>query len=285
VNVIQVMESLMSDAGAASERPFVAGMYDWYLGGTANSAADRAAAERVKSILPEVVDVAWANRGFLQRTVKRMTEEWGIRQFIDIGAGLPTQRHTHEVAAEVSAHCRVIYVDNDPLVVERGERLLATVDQTAVILADARDPAAVLDHPQTRRLIDFTRPVGLLLVSVLQFVPDADDPWALVRRYLDALAPGSYLALSAATADHQAARIVDAIAEVYSHTPTPPQSRTRAEVARFFAGLEVVPPYPGAEPAVTYVGAWGAEDPAAADDDASRWFYAAVGRKPGGSTS
>lgn len=271
----------MSDAGA-SERPRAAGMYDYLLGGTANGPADRTAAERIRWVLPEASDVAWANRGFLQRAVRRMAAEWGIRQFFDLGAGLPTQRQTHELAGP---ECRVVYADSDPTVVERGERLLATVDRAAIIRADLRDPAAVLDHPHTRRLIDFARPAGLLLTAVVEFIPDADDPWGLVRRYLDALAPGSYLALSTWTGDYQAPRIVEAVAEVYSATPTPAVSRTRAEVARFFADLAVMPPYPGAEPLVTHVGAWGAEDPAAADDDASRWIYAAVGRKPEGRTA
>jgi hypothetical protein len=269
---------MMSDAGA-SDRPSAAGIYDYLLGGSANGPADRAAAERIRRVLPEVADVAWANRGFLQRAVCRLAGERGIRQFLDLGAGLPAQRHTHELAGPGS---RVVYVDNDPLVVDRGARLLATVDTVAVVGADLRDPAAVLDHPETRRLIDFDRPVGLLLVAVLQFVADAEDPWSLVRRYVDRLAPGSYLVLSAPTGDRQAPRIVDAIAEVYASTPTPAVMRSRDDVARFFAELEVIPPYPGAEPAVAHVGAWGAEDPAAADDDASRWLYAAVGRKPDG---
>ncbi|WP_213455413.1 SAM-dependent methyltransferase [Rhizomonospora bruguierae] len=266
----------MSDAGA-SDRPFAAGMYDYLLGGGANSPADRAAAERIRQVMPEAASVAWANRGFQQRAVRRMAGEWGIRQFLDLGAGLPTQRHTHEVAGP---GCRVVYVDNDPRVVERGERLLTDVDGAAVVGADLCDPAAVLDHPRTRGLIDLDRPVGLLLVSVLQFVPDDDDPWGLVRRYMAALAPGSFLALSAPTGDRQAPRIVSGARKVYEATPTPVVARSREQVERFFAGLEVVPPYPGAEPAVTYVGVWGAEDPAAADDDASRWMYAGVARKP-----
>jgi hypothetical protein len=269
----------MSDA-QAPERPFVAGMYDYYLGGTANSPADRAAVERIKEVLPEIVDAAWANRGFLQRAVKRMAADWGIRQFIDIGAGLPTQRNTHEVVADFVPDGRVLYIDNDPRVIARGAEILAGLDNTAVILADVREPDEILKHPETRRLIDFAEPVGLLLVAVTQFVPDAEDPWSIVARYVEAAAPGSYLALAAPTGDHQAGRIVDAVRAVYAKTPSPAVARSKAEISRFFDSLEIMPPYQGADPVVTFVGEWGAEDPEAADDDGSRWFYAAVGRKP-----
>ncbi|MBT8228156.1 MAG: SAM-dependent methyltransferase [Dactylosporangium sp.] len=263
-----------------ADRPFVAGMYDYYLGGTANSAVDRAAVDAILAVLPEMRESAWANRGFLQRAVKRMAEEWGIRQFLDIGAGLPTQRHTHEVVAEVVPDGRVVYTDNDPQVITRGERILADVEGAAVILGDIRKPESILDHPETRRLIDFTKPVGLILVSVTQFIPDAEDPWAVVRRYLDAVCSGSYLALSSPTGDNQSKRIVDRVRQIYAKTPTPGKPRTRAEVERFFDELEIVSPYDGGEPAVTFVGQWGAEDVEAADDDGSRWFYAAVARKP-----
>jgi hypothetical protein len=269
----------MSDV-EATDRPFVAGMYDYYLGGSANSAADRAAVDRIKQVCPEIIDTAWANRGFLQRAVKQMASKWGIRQFLDIGAGLPTQRNTHEVVAAAISGGRVLYVDKDPRVIERGSKILAGVDGTAVIQADVRQPDDILGHPETDRLIDFTQPVGVLLVAVTQFVPDEDDPWGVLARYVDAVAPGSYLALSAPTADHQAQRIMDAVLDVYKKTPTPAKERTLSEFTRFFDGLEIMPPYDGAGPEVTYVGNWGAEDVELADSDGSRWFYAAVGRKP-----
>ncbi|MGI5213831.1 SAM-dependent methyltransferase [Plantactinospora sp. CA-290183] len=267
----------MSDDPA--ETPFVAGMYDYYLGGSANSPADRVAVDRIRAVLPEIPLVAWANRGFLQRAVTRMASEWGIKQFLDIGAGLPTQRNTHEVVGQVIPDGRVVYVDIDPKVIERGREMLAAVDNTAVIQGDVRQPDDILDHPQTRQLIDLDKPVGLLLVAVTQFIPDADDPWAIVRTYRDRIASGSYLALSAPTGDHQPERILEAIRSVYGKTPTAAKDRTRQEIARFFDGFDILPPYEGAEPVLTYVGQFGAEDPAAADDDASRWFYAAVGRK------
>ncbi len=270
----------MSNEAEVPEKPFVAGMYDYYLGGTANSEADRAAVERIRSILPEIIDVAWANRGFLQRAVRRMAADWSIRQYIDIGAGLPTQRNTHEVVAEVIPDGRVVYVDNDPRVIERGRSLLADTPGTTVFEADLRDVDTILTHPETKRLIDFTQPVGLLLAAVTQFIPDEDDPWGIVARYLAALAPGSYLALSGPTGDHQADRIVNGVADVYKGSASPGVARTRAQFERFFEGLAIVPPYEGAPAAVDFIGVWGAEDPEAADDEGSRWFYAAVGRKP-----
>jgi hypothetical protein len=270
----------MSDTSPVDGTPMVAGMYDYYLGGNANSAADRAAVEEIRRTCPEIIDAAWANREFLQRSVKRMAAEWGVRQFIDIGAGLPTQRNTHEVVAEVVSDGRVVYADNDERVIARGRDLLAGVDGTAVIHADVRSPEAILSHPDTLKLIDFDEPVGLLLVAVTQFVPDADDPWGVVASYVDAVASGSYLALSAPTADFQATRVLNAVVTVYSSTPTPVKARHKEEIARFFDGLDIVPPYVGGEPQVAYVGEWGAEDVEAADSDGSRWFYAAVARKP-----
>jgi hypothetical protein len=270
----------MTDS-APVQRPTAAGMYDYYLGGTENTPADRAAAEQVVRVIPPIIDSAWANRGFLQRVVRRMATEWGLRQFLDIGAGLPTQRNTHDVVAEVIPDGRVVYVDNDPVVVARGNEILAGAPHTAMIEGDIREPDAVLGHPQTRRLLDFTAPVGLLMVAVMHFVPDEDDPYGLVKRYLDAFPPGSYLALSHGSTDHQMSEeLKRAVLDIYARTPTPLADRTRREIEGFFRGLAIVPPYPGAEPGVTFVGLWEAEDPEEADTEGSRWFYAAVARKP-----
>ena len=266
--------------GVDVSKPSPARMYDRYLGGTANFQADRDAVDRILELVPEIRDAAWANRGFLQRAVRWMAER-DIRQFIDLGAGLPTQRCTHEVAREIRPDARVVYTDIDPGVIAHGQEILADVPGTAVIEADFRRPADFLSHPETRRLIDFTQPTGLLIVALTQFIPDVDDPWALVARYVDALAPSSYLALSAPTADHMAARKVDRIVDVYGTSTIPLNTpRTRAEVGRFFAGLAIVPPYPGADPALTSAGVWDCVDPEAAESDGSRSFYAAVARKP-----
>ncbi|HET9894771.1 MAG TPA: SAM-dependent methyltransferase [Streptosporangiaceae bacterium] len=268
-----------TDASNA-DLPTAAGMYDYYLGGTNNTAAERAAAEQIIERAPEIRDTAWANRGFLGRAVRWMAAEQGIRQFIDIGAGFPTQRSTHDVAHKVDPGIKVVYSDSDARVVARGLELLENVPGTAAVQADLRDPEALLTHPATAGLIDFAQPVGLLVVAVTHFIPDADDPWGLVRRYVAALAPGSFLALSAGTNDHNDERKAARGTQVYSISASPFHWRTKSEFERFFEGLEIVPPYPGAGPEITFLGLWGCEDPEAADTDGSRWGYAAVGRKP-----
>jgi O-methyltransferase involved in polyketide biosynthesis len=266
--------------GVDPSKPSPARMYDCYLGGTANFQADRDAVDRIAELVPEIRDAAWANRGFLQRAVSWMAER-GIRQFIDLGAGLPTQRCTHEVAQAIAPDARVVYTDVDPGVIAHGRQLLAAVPGTAVIEADFRHPEDLMDHPETRGLIDFDEPAGLLIVALTQFIPDSDDPWGLVARYVDALAPGSYLALSAPTADHMATRKVDRVLDVYATSSMPSNTpRSRAQVERFFAGLTIVPPYPGAEPELASAGLWDSEDPEVSDSDGSRAFYVAVGYKP-----
>jgi hypothetical protein len=263
--------------------PFVPGMYDYYLGGSANTAVDRAAAEEVLKALPEMRDAAWSSRGFLQRAVARMAGEWGIRQFIDLGAGLPTQRHVHEVVRETigaNEKASVVYVDVDPRVIQRGRQILDGIPGTAVIQGDLGNPQALLANPELRALIDFSQPVALLMILVVNFIPPDKDPHGAVRTYLDALVPGSYLALSSPTGDHQSEEVRDRVKAVYAKTPTPGGVHTREEVTRFFDGLEIVPPYEGAAPEVTFAGLWAAEDAEMADDDGTRWVYAAVGRKP-----
>jgi hypothetical protein len=259
-----------------------AGIYDFWLGGDANSAADRAAAQRIIAAVPEIRQIAWANRGFLMRAVTWMAQEQGIRQFIDVGAGFPAQRPTHEVARAVAPECRVLYTDNDPAAVARGARMLDGIPGTAVIEADIRHPRALFEHPVTKRLIEPGQPTGLLVVAVTQFVADEDDPWSLVAQHMAPLAPASCLALSAPTADHKVGWKVDRVVAEYAHTSAGVnRPRTMAEVERFFTGLDFAEPYEGAQPGVTFVGLWGCDDPEAADDDASRWFYAGVAAKPG----
>ncbi|QSB13049.1 SAM-dependent methyltransferase [Natronosporangium hydrolyticum] len=263
------------------ERPTSAGMYDYYLGGAAHTPIDRAAAEQIVQLIPAVQDGAWANRGFLQRAVRRLASEYGIRQFLDLGSGLPTQRNTHDVVAESVPDGRVVYVDVDPAVVAQAADLLDGVPTATAVQADVRDPAAILDHPETRRLIDFSQPVGVLLVAVLHFVDDDDDPWGLVARYLAAVPAGSYLALShSAVGDRLSDQVRDLSEQVYRNTAHPPTDRSKTEIEQFFRGLALVPPHPGAPPAVTFVGLWGAEDLPAADSDGARMGYAGVARKP-----
>jgi S-adenosyl methyltransferase len=260
--------------------PNVARIYDYILGGKIHFQADRDVADQMRALMPEVADAAWANRGFLQRAVRWMADTGGIRQFLDIGAGLPTQNNTHDAAQKIAPSARVAYVDHDPLVRRHAEQLLAGVKGTKVITGDLRDPDALLRDPELNELIDFTQPVGLVLVAVLHFIGDDLDPWGLVARYMSAFAPGSYLALSHVSADRKPARVVQTIDDLYSRATERPHMRSRAEVERFFGGLELVPPYAGAKPSVTYSGEWGAEDPQAADSDGSRWSYCGVARRP-----
>jgi S-adenosyl methyltransferase len=261
-------------------RPSPARLYDYYLGGSDNFAADREAAEAIRARMPELADAAWANRGFHQRAAVWLAGSRGIRQFIDIGSGLPTQNNTHQAVQKVAPDASVVYVDNDPLVRVHASALLTGEGSTRVITADLRDPDGVLNHRQTRELIDFGQPVGLLMTAVLHFVADSSNPRGLVARYMAALAPDSYLVLSHATADQKPPAAVRAILDVYAGATEQIYLRTRAEVERFFDGLELVPPYNGAPAAVTYVGEWGAEDPGLADSDGSRWNYGGVARRP-----
>jgi hypothetical protein len=252
-------------------------LYDFYLGGKANYPIDREAAEQIRAVVPELEDIAWANRGFLQRAVHKLAS-LGIRQFIDVGAGLPTQNNTHQVARSVIPDARVLYADNDPMVVAHARALLAGSPDTAVITADLRHPEELLAQEPVHELIDFTRPVGLLMVAVLHFVSDDDDPLGLVGRYLAELPSGSYLALSHGTADFQAPRALKAIADVYADATESAHFRTRAEISRLFGGLELLPPYDGAAPDVAYAGDWGADDPETSDSDGSRWVYCGVAK-------
>jgi hypothetical protein len=254
-----------------------AGVYDFALGGTENTEADRMMVERAKQVMPHILLGAWANRGFLQRAVTRLAGEWGMTQFIDLGSGFPTQRNTHEVVTEQRPDARVVYVDIDPRVVAKSQELLAGSDRVTAVHADVRDPQAILRHPAVRRVIDFEKPVAVLLIAVTHFLSDEDNPWRIVDELMAAVPSGSYLALSAVTSDRQE-ETWDQVLQGDSRYEGFP--RTRAEVDRFFTGLDIIPPYEGAKPEVAYIGLWGAEDPDLADDDGSRLAYAAVARKP-----
>lgn len=253
---------------------------DYYLGGQNNLQIDRDAAKRLLAVVPELPDTAWAARGFHQRAVIWLAGEQGIRQFIDIGFGLPTHNNTHEAAQKVVPDARVLYVDNDPTVLARAKAPLGGEGTTRVITADLREPGTILDHPQTRTLIDFSEPVGLLMTGLLQFVSDRSDPWDLVARVVGVVASGSYLVLSHLTSDQKPPAGVKAFLDLYENATEQLYMRTKAEIERFFTGLELVPPYAEAAPGLAWLGEWGAEDVAAADSDGSRWGYCGVARRP-----
>lgn len=266
--------------GVDASRPSPARLYDYYLGGTHNFAMDRALGDQLRAAVPDLEDGVWANRAFHQRAATYLADQQGVRQFIDIGSGLPTRDNTHDVVHKVAPGAHVVYVDHDPMVAAYARELLAADGSTAVITADVREPEATLSHPIVRELIDFTEPVGLLMTAVLHFVADGSDPWGLVATYVAAVPAGSYLALSHFTADKIPPQAVRAGQDIYARATESIYPRSLAEIERFFTGLDLVPPQPGTDPAISYVGVWGAEDPVAADSDGSRGLYCGVGRRP-----
>lgn len=253
----------------------IARMYDYALGGTDNYQVDRQALDAVEDMMPGAFAEARSNRRYLERVVRFLAADCGIRQFIDIGSGLPTQRNVHQVAQEAAAGSRVVYVDNDPVVLahQKVTGLLAADESTAFILADARDVEAILSHPDTRRLIDFSEPAGVLLVSFLHIIADADDPWGMVRRVMDRVAPGSYLAIShGSSADPQT---LGQLNEFFTRSTGGHFGRFREpeEVRAFFGGLELVPP------GLVRVAAWRDLIPPELEN-LQAFEYGGVGRKP-----
>jgi SAM-dependent methyltransferase len=257
-----------------TSRPSPARMYDFFLGGTDNFAIDRQAGTTVNAALGDVVthDIVWENRRFLQRAVRFMAES-GIDQFVDLGTGLPTQGNVHEIAQEVNPGARVVYVDYDPIVLAHGRALLADNDTTTVITADLRDPDAVLNHPDMGSFIDFGRPVAILSVAVLHFIPDSDDPFGIVRRFRSTMTPGSYLVLSHLTTSGPPAEEVDQVVEVYKNATSPIVFRSREVIGSFFTETELI------DPGLVRPWQW---RPDGTDGPRTDWLYAAVGRIPAG---
>jgi SAM-dependent methyltransferase len=245
-------------------------MYDYYLGGKDNFAADREAAEKVLAVLPEGRDMAVQNRAFLRRAVRYLAQA-GVRQFLDIGAGLPTQGNVHEIAAEVAGDTRVVYVDNDPIVLAHARALLADGGQTRVIQADLRDPESILANPTVRDLIDFSQPAAILLVAILHFIRDSEDPGGIVARLREVLPPGGYLAISHGTQDFDPDLALRAT-EFYQQATAPFVLRPRAEIEAFFGDLELV------EPGLVQLPMWRPEGAPPANADRI-WIYVGIGRR------
>lgn len=235
------------------DRPNAARVYDYYLGGASNLKVDRDFGKRVLEVLPEARDYALFNRAFLRRAVRYCASR-GVRQFLDIGAGIPTVGHTHEIAQQVDPDCRVVYVDNEALAVAHSELLLTDNPNAAAVQADLRQPDAVLNARETRRLLDFDEPIAVLMVALLHFIPDEDDPKRLLKRYHQALLPGSYLVMSHATDEGLNMR-VGAAAEMYRVTNKPACVRDRARIIELFEGFELV------EPGVVYTPQWRPDSP------------------------
>jgi len=213
-------------------------------------------------------------------SAKWLAAEAGIRQFIDIGAGLPTRNNTHEAAQAGAEDVRTVYVDNDPVVIAHAKSLITDTSHTIFISRDLREPDGILDNPELRDLLDLSQPVALMLVAVVHFIADQDDPRGLIERYMSEFTSGSYLALSHGTTEKNSPVIAEQVREIYEKATEQLHLRSKAEIANLFTGLELVPPYEGAAPGLTHIGAWGAEDPDAADSDGSRWAFCGVARKP-----
>ncbi len=270
----------MEPGFAASEidtsKPHPARMYDAYLGGKDNYAADREAVRQVLRAFPEVRAMARANRAFMQRAVRFLAGEAGIRQFIDIGTGIPSAGNVHEVAGQVAPGARVVYVDNDPIVHVHASALLTGSGATAIVLADLRDPGAILAHPKVRELIDFSQPVALLLVAIMHFLAEEEDPAGIVATLWDALSPDSYLALSHGTADFHPPGVAGEAATTYENATAPLVLRTLEQVCAFFGGFELM------EPGLVQAPLWRPDGkPPRPKDLAKLGIYAGVGRKAG----
>ena len=252
--------------------PHPARVYNAILGGKDNYEADRAAAEATIRAFPGNVQAALANRAFLSRAVNYLAAEAGIGQFLDIGTGLPSADNTHEVAQASAPGCRVVYVDNDPIVLAHARALLTSAEPgaTSYIEADLRDPVKILK--QAARLLDFTRPVAVMLVAVLHLIADDDNPYQLVNTLLDAVPAGSYLAVSHLANDLYPERMTELARGFNEQSPVKVTLRNRAEISRFFDGLELT------DPGVAQVSRWRPRSDLEAAAPAILW--AGVARKP-----
>lgn len=251
-----------------TSKPHPARIYDYLIGGKQNFEADRFVAERISEAMPVIPRLARANRAFLGRAVRYAAQQ-GVKQFLDIGAGLPAAGNTHEVAQSVHPDASVVYVDNDPLVTVHGRALLADEARTRVFEGDLRDPKAILEHPDVTALIDFQQPVALLIVAVLHFFPDAADPAGVIATLTEQLAPGSHLVISHAgsdllPADQEGMEIYQSASEG--------ALRSREEITAFFEHFDLV------EPGLVRVPEWRPTEELPADID-QYWMYGGVGRK------
>ena len=272
-----------------TSKPHSARMYDYYLGGKDHFEADKLAAEQVALAYPGIFVCARENRAFMHRATRFLAREQGIRQWLDIGTGIPTEPNLHQVAQAVVPEARVVYADSDPLVLKYAETLMRSAPEgrTTYIEADANDPDALLNAPELAEVLDLTRPVALSLNALLHFVTDAQDPYGLVRRLMGALPSGSALAISHCTPDFDPATW-EKVTQIYTGAGTPVQFRSKAEVARFFEGLDLL------EPGISVGHRWRpelnerrradeAEDGAGAEEeptDATVSLWVGVGVKP-----
>jgi SAM-dependent methyltransferase len=275
-------ESGGSDATAArrippeinTNVPQSARVYDYWLGGKDHFPADRALGDAIAEALPTIRTQVRAQRAFLGRAVRYLAEEAGVRQFLDIGTGIPSAGNVHDVAQEIAPKSRVLYVDNDPIVLAHARALMSGTSQGSVafIQADLREPEAILDDPAVAGTLDLAEPVGLVLIGVMHHLRDDDDPRRIVATLVDALAPGSYLVLSQSTPDFDP-EAMGALAAASEQGGIPNVPRSLADTEAFFAGLELV------EPGLAPMATW-RPDPSAGMDPRSVYAYGGVARKP-----
>ena len=254
-----------------TSRPHPARVYDFLLGGKDNYEADRAAAEKILSAAPEFRDNARANRAFLTRAVRHLARDKGITQYLDIGTGIPTAPNVHQTAAKYVSSPAVLYADHDPIIYAHANALLAEDGMTSTVLADIRNPDKII--AEARRFLDFTRPVALLLVAVLHFIPDADDPAGIVAAYRDALPPGSYLVLSHGTTDFHSVDVNDTARSAYETGSASLALRPKAAIEAFFDGFTLEPPY------LVQAPFWQPDTTPEPDEAAKIGIYAAVAAK------
>jgi len=263
-------------AGIDVERPSAARVYDYYLGGAHNFAADRRMAEQVLAMYPQARPIAQANRAFLRRAVQFLVDA-GVRQFLDIGSGVPTVGHVHEIAQATAADARVVYVDIDPVAVAHSRQMLRDNERTAVIQEDVRHPERILDAPEVRGLLDLSRPVAVLVVALFHFIPDADDPAGILSRLTAPLVADSYLAMSHFTedaVDRRADPDVDEGMDVYRRSGIDLTARSRRDVEALFGAFQPV------APGVVWLSQWHPDDTEEVwDAPESVAIYAGVGRK------
>jgi S-adenosyl methyltransferase len=260
--------------GVDTKRANVARVYDYWLGGSHNFLADQDVARAIVAIEPNSREGVRANRAFLGRAVRFLAAS-GIRQFLDIGSGIPTEGNVHEVAQQASPGAHVVYVDTDQVAVAHSRAILAGNADTAVIEADLREPQKILHNGPVRGLIDFAQPTGLLLSMVLHFISDAEDPWQTVASLRDALAPGSYLVVGHLTNESKPT-VAQATEKVYNRSvSTNVHVRSRADIQRFFDGFDLV------QPGLVYIPEWRPDSPQDVPEDPSKfWGLVGVGRKP-----
>jgi SAM-dependent methyltransferase len=259
-------------AGQQADEPSIARVYDYLLGGSHNFAADQEAARQFLARWPDAQVTMCANRAFLGRAVHYLASHAGIRQFLDIGSGIPTMSNVHEIAQQAAPDARVVYVDNEEVAVLHSKAILARNTNAIAIQADLRCPAEILGNPLLRDLLDLSQPVALLLVAVLHFFPDSEAPAALIAELREALAPGSYVVISYGTTDGQAPHVAEAMGH-YNQTTAPFQPRSYAAVRAFFDGLDLV------DPGLVHVPLWRPDQGQDTADDGQVAAYGGVGYK------